>query len=148
MPKEKLVVGFLTILIEWLNQRPDSILVLLFMDAAIPAIGKSLPQVALTLLDNSIVAYFKSNSNPIRVSTTYLGCLNCEWSEVCGWVNIPTNNFKEYLFTTPGSESGVESRFLTLNAHLLSEMSRLGSIHEEEKLMKRLSDYLEGIKPK
>lgn len=90
-----------------------------------------------------------SNSyNHKKHQSLILGRLHCEWEEVCQWINIPTNNFKEWLYTTPSTDSGIETRFLTLNAHLLNEMKKLSSLQEEEKLMKRLSDYLEAVKPK
>lgn len=59
VPKEKLSNGLSNTLISWLNQHPDSCLVLLFMDAAISTLDKSLPQSALKLLDNCVAAYFK-----------------------------------------------------------------------------------------
>jgi hypothetical protein len=133
-PKEKLVEGFFSTLVNWTNQHPDSILLLLLMNVAISSLGKSSPQTSLKLLENCISAYFKRR-------------LNCDWTEVCKWVEIPAN-MKEWLYTTPSSESNIEARFLTLNAHLLNEMSRLNSVQEEERLMKRLSDYLEAVKPK
>lgn len=78
---------------------------------------------------------------------TFAGRLSCEWTEVCQWISVP-DRAKEWLYTTPSSDSGVEPRYFVLNALLMIEMARLQSVQDETRLMKRLADYMQSIKPK
>lgn len=75
----------------------------------------------------------------------FVGRFSCDWSEACQWISMP-DQLKEWLYTTPSSDT--EPRFLALNAHLRVEMSQLKSVDEEAKLLKRLADYLNSVKPK
>ncbi|KAI6234126.1 hypothetical protein M3Y99_00847100 [Aphelenchoides fujianensis] len=132
--KDKHLDAFFHTMTQWLNDHPESVLLLLVMHVVMSALGKSAPQLGLKLLDKSVMTYFKRK-------------LSCDWQEICRWIRIP-ENMKEWLYTTPSSDAGIEPRFLTLNAHLLNEMSRLSSAPEEERVMRRLGEYLQSIKPK
>jgi hypothetical protein len=63
VPKEKLVEGLFATLVNWVNQHSESILLLLFMHVAIVSLGKTSPQIGLTLLDSCVAAYFKREFN-------------------------------------------------------------------------------------
>ncbi|KAI6196551.1 hypothetical protein M3Y94_01122800 [Aphelenchoides besseyi] len=134
IPKEKHVDNFFQTITQWLTDHPESVLLLLVMHVAMSVLGKPAPQLGLKLLDKCVMIYFKRK-------------LSCNWQEVCKWLTIPTN-MREWLYTTPSVDAGIEPRFLTLNAHLLNEMSTLSSAPEEERVMRRLADYLQSIKPK
>ncbi|KAH7689526.1 Protein C56C10.11, partial [Aphelenchoides avenae] len=132
--KEKHTELFVQTLCDWLNEHAESPMLLLVLNTAMDALGNTAPQIGLRLLDKSIQAYFTRR-------------LSCEWAEVCQWFNLP-ERAKEWLYSTPSSDSGVEPRYLVLNAQLMLEMARLQSVQDETHLMKRLADYIQSIKPK
>lgn len=60
IPKDKKTAAMFNVLVSWLNDRPDSCLLLLILQVTMPALGKGAPQLGLKLLDQTIKAYFKS----------------------------------------------------------------------------------------
>uniref|UniRef100_A0A914C964 Ectopic P granules protein 5 homolog n=1 Tax=Acrobeloides nanus TaxID=290746 RepID=A0A914C964_9BILA len=132
--KEKNMETFSKTLVDWLNDHTESPMVLLVMNTALETLGNATPHLGLELLEKCVQVYFKRR-------------LSCDWTEVRQWINVP-EVCKQWLYSTPKSDSGIEPRFLVLNAHLMNEMATLRSAKEEGDLLKRILDYLQSIKPK
>ncbi|CAD5214889.1 unnamed protein product [Bursaphelenchus xylophilus] len=131
--KPKILEGLYQTLIQWLEDHPDSTLLLLVLTSTVNALGVTSPQMCLRLLDWTIRIYFKRR-------------LSCNWNEVCNLVTL-SSPLKEWLYATPSSDSGNEPRFLVLHTNILTEMSK-ASASDEQKLIRRISDYFSTLKPK
>lgn len=87
IPKEKNTEIFLKTLTDWLQDHPESPMVLLIMNTALDSLGSALPHMGLELLEKCIQVYFKRR-------------LSCDWTEVRQWINVP-DNCKQWLYSTP-----------------------------------------------
>ncbi|CAD5210574.1 unnamed protein product [Bursaphelenchus okinawaensis] len=131
--KPKVLEAYYQTLIQWLEDHPDATLLLLILTSTTSALEKSSPQLCLRLLDYSVKIYFKRR-------------LSCSWDEVSSLITL-SNSLKEWLYTTPSHESGNEPRFLVIHLNILQESAK-ASLPDNQRLVKRLADYFNNLKPK
>uniref|UniRef100_A0A915D199 Uncharacterized protein n=1 Tax=Ditylenchus dipsaci TaxID=166011 RepID=A0A915D199_9BILA len=134
IPNEKQTEMMMKALTEWMSEHSESPMALLVLNTAMGSLAAYNIPLGLKLLDSCVQIYFQRR-------------LSYEWTEVSQWIEVP-ERCKEWLYTTPRSDSVVQPCFFVLNAHLMKEMSQLRSATEEYKLIKRLADYIQSIKPK